>query len=172
MIWAQDLRGTIGDGASMLWRVPADYRHFREVTTGHTVIMGRKTFESLGSRALPERRCIVVSSHPDPGWRGVERAPHLDAALEMSAADAEPRWIIGGGQLYAQAIDHADLLVVTTVKLTVEGSVVAPHIGPEWHRVDVAPEPSWPPTCISDPEGTWRDVSGDAAWRVSVYRRA
>jgi dihydrofolate reductase len=108
--------GAIGRGNALLWQEPADQKHFRAVTMGAPVVMGRRTWDSLPARfrPLPGRRNIVVTRNA--GWRadGAEAAASLDAALAL-AADAERVSVIGGGELYALALPRADELVLTEI---------------------------------------------------------
>jgi dihydrofolate reductase len=116
LIAALDRQRAIGRDGGLLWHEGADQKHFRAVTMGCPVIMGRKTWDSLPPkfRPLPGRRNIVVTRNA--GWRaeGAEAAPSLDAALAM-ASGAAKAFVIGGGELYAEAIAHADELVLTEV---------------------------------------------------------
>ena len=113
MIVAHAENGVIGNAGTMPWHIPEDLKHFKTVTTGAAVIMGRKTFESIG-RALPKRRNIVITRQPDYVAAGCTVVPSLDAALK--AAGAEPRvFIIGGGEIYRQALPLADRLWITEI---------------------------------------------------------
>ncbi|MFT4230966.1 MAG: dihydrofolate reductase, partial [Microbacterium sp.] len=129
LVWAEAHGGVIGAAGEIPWHVPEDMAHFRAVTTGAPVVMGRRTWESFPDRfrPLPGRRNIVVTR--DDAWSaaGAERAASVDAALAL-AADGAPQtvWVIGGGQLYRAAIDRADLLVVTELDLDVAGDTTAP----------------------------------------------
>lgn len=107
----------IGRGNQMPWHLPADLRHFKSVTLGKPVIMGRKTFESIG-RPLPGRRNVVISRNADWCAEGVESVQSLDAALAL-AQDAGEVMIIGGGQLYREALPLAQRLYLTHIALTV-----------------------------------------------------
>jgi dihydrofolate reductase len=114
----------IGVDGALPWRLPADLKRFKAVTTGHPVIMGRLTFESIGRRPLPGRRNIVVSAAPQ---EGVLTFPSLSAALE--AVSDEPRaFIIGGGRLYASAFaeDLVDRVDLTRVALAPSGDTAFP----------------------------------------------
>ena len=113
IIVATDANNGIGIRNTLPWRLPEDLAHFKRTTSGHAVIMGRKTFESIG-RPLPNRRNIVITRNP--AWRheGVESAPSLAAAAEL-AGDAEA-FIIGGAEIYAAAQDLAQRLIVTEIR--------------------------------------------------------
>lgn len=126
--------GVIGSEGDIPWRIPADWRRFKALTTGHVLVMGRKTFDSIG-RPLPGRTTIVVTR--DRRWRGegVLTAPTLDEALALAAErEAEVVWVAGGGEVYAATWDRLDRLEVTEVALDPEGSVRFPDIDPERWR--------------------------------------
>ena len=123
--------GVIGRGGGIPWRLPEDVAHFKELTTGHAVVMGRRTWESIPDRfrPLPDRRNVVVTRNPD--WRadGAERAASLEEALVLLAD--EPRvFVIGGAEIYAAALPFADELVLTEIDLAVDGDTFFP----EWDR--------------------------------------
>jgi dihydrofolate reductase len=123
--------GVIGREGTIPWRISEDARRFREMTIGHPVVMGRRTWESLPDRfrPLPGRRNVVVTRNPE--WRedGAERAGSLEDALGL-LADAERVSVIGGAQLYADALPLADELLLTEIDLAVEGDTFFP----EWDR--------------------------------------
>lgn len=104
----------IGDGARLPWKLPRDFRLFRRLTTGHPIIMGRKTFESLNSKPLPKRRNIVVTRNPAFTAVGVEVAHSLDEAIAMTP-DTARVFVVGGGQLYTQAMPLATSIVLTQI---------------------------------------------------------
>ena len=104
----------IGGGNDLLWHLPADLNHFKQITTGHTIIMGRKTFDSLPKGPLPNRRNIVISRNSDLKIDGAEVYSSLDLAL-LKVMDEEEVFIIGGAQLYCQAFPDADKLYLTKV---------------------------------------------------------
>ncbi len=127
----------IGKDNTLIWNIPADMAHFKALTTGQTVIMGRKTWESLPPRfrPLPGRRNIVISRQPDYAVPGAELADSLEAALAL-AASAETAFVIGGEQIYRQAIAVADRLEITEVDLEPEGDAWFPEIpAPTWDKV-------------------------------------
>lgn len=130
--------GVIGVNNKLPWRLPEDLAHFKRLTTGHCIIMGRKTFESIG-RPLPNRRSIVVTRDKNTSWlrevQGVELAGSLQDALELSQITkldfpASPVFIIGGAQLYEQAIPVADRIELTEIDLEIDGDVFFPKISP------------------------------------------
>ena len=127
MIAAVARNGVIGDGNTLLWRLPQDQQHFKRSTLGHPVIMGRKTWDSLPAayRPLPGRRNIVVTRSPQWRANGAEVVPSLEAALERTA-DADKAFIIGGGELYAQALPYADELMLTELDRDFDGDIVFP----------------------------------------------
>ena len=119
MIVARSRNHVIGRDNQMPWKISADLQFFKRVTMGHPVIMGRKTWESIG-RPLPGRRNIVVSRNADYSPAGAELAGSLDEAL-ASLSDSPRVFVIGGEQLFKQAFDRADRLYVTEIDIDVEG---------------------------------------------------
>jgi dihydrofolate reductase len=123
--------GVIGRDGTIPWRIPEDARRFREVTIGHPVVMGRRTWESLPDRfrPLPGRRNVVVTRNE--AWRedGAERAGSLEGALRLLEG-AERVSVIGGAQLYADALPLADELLLTEIDFDVEGDTFLP----DWDR--------------------------------------
>ena len=134
----------IGRGGDLPWRLPADLKHFKNLTTGHAVIMGRKTFESIG-RALPHRRNIVVTRNP--AWRadGVETVHSLDDAIEAVRASGldERAFIIGGEQLFRESLPMADRFYLTLVHARPEGDVFFPEFDEhEWRIAEETRQPA------------------------------
>jgi dihydrofolate reductase len=127
LIAALARNGVIGHGNRLLWHIPEDMRHFRQVTNGHPVIMGRRTWDSLPERfrPLPGRRNIVVSR--DPRWSapGAEAAASLEAAL-TPVRGSERVFVIGGAELYAAALPHADELLLTEIERDFDGDTCFP----------------------------------------------
>ena len=125
--------GVIGDKNALLWNIKEDMRRFRTTTTGHPVIMGRKTFESIG-RPLPKRTNVVIT-RGDASFEGCEVAHSLEEAIAMFPAEEEI-FIIGGAQIYAQALPLADRLYLTIVHSDYEGDTSFPEINySEWREV-------------------------------------
>jgi dihydrofolate reductase len=141
MIWAQAREGVIGASGGLPWHLPEDLKLFRAVTTGSTVVMGRRTWESLPERfrPLPGRTNVVLTA--DPAW-SAEGARRAGSVAEVLAAH-ESVWVIGGGAVYAAFLPYADRLVVTDVDLQVDGDTWAPVLGDGWERVTRTPEQGW-----------------------------
>jgi len=119
--------GVIGRDNTIPWRLPEDVAQFKALTTGHPVVMGRRTWDSLPDRfrPLPDRRNVVVTRNPDWNREGAERAGSLDEALAL--VESEPTvFVIGGAELYAAALPVADELVLTEVEIDVEGDTFFP----------------------------------------------
>lgn len=115
--------GAIGRGGDLAFHISADQRRFKELTTGHTVIMGRNTFASLPKGALPNRRNIVVTRNSELIFPGAETAPSPEQAIEMARAAGETEaFIIGGGELYRRGVELADRLDLTMVDATAPGA--------------------------------------------------
>ncbi|MGI5222937.1 dihydrofolate reductase [Nocardia sp. CA-290969] len=136
MIWAQTPAGVIGADNAIPWRVPEDMALFRETTTGHTVVMGRRTWDSLSDRfrPLPGRRNIVVTRQAGWSAEGAETAGSVAAALDLAAPATT--WVMGGGEIYREALPYATELLITEVDTDVSGDVYAPLLGSEWHSAD------------------------------------
>lgn len=135
IIAAVDRRMAIGFQNKLLFWLPNDLKRFKALTTGNTIIMGRKTFESLPKGALPNRRNVVLSTNPDTSFPGTEVFPSLEAALKSCRED-EHIYIIGGETVYRQAIAFADELCLTEVdSVAPEADAFFPVIDPTvWHE--------------------------------------
>ena len=128
--------GTIGDKNSLLWHIKEDMRFFRTTTSGHPVIMGRKTFESLGSKPLPKRTNIVIT-RADREFEGALTAHSLEEAIRMAGEDEEI-FVMGGAQIYREALSVVDRMYITVVERDYEGDTSFPEIDySEWKLVDV-----------------------------------
>ena len=112
---AQD--GAIGRGGDLLWHLPADLKRFKILTTGHTILMGRKTFESLPKGALPNRRNVVISRHTT-SLPGAEVYPSIADALEALQSLDEEVYVIGGGEIYRQLLPFVERIYLTRVEAT------------------------------------------------------
>ena len=132
LIYARAENGVIGRDNGLPWHIPADLRHFKTLTLGRPMIMGRKTFESLPG-LLPGRRHIVLTR--DTGWwpHGAEVAHDVSEALDL-AGDG-PVAVIGGAEIYALFLPYTRWIELTEVHRAYEGDVTMPQLGPEWREV-------------------------------------
>lgn len=133
IIVATDANNGIGIHNSLPWHLPEDLAHFKRLTSGHPIIMGRKTFDSIG-RPLPNRRNIVITRNA--GWRhdGVECAGSLEEARKL-VADADQAFVIGGAQVYGQAMPLVARLVITRIARTYECDAFFPAVNAdEWQE--------------------------------------
>ncbi len=158
MVWAQGRNGAIGRDNTIPWRVPEDVARFKELTLGHPVVMGRKTWDSLPARfrPLPGRRNIVVTR--SGGWSadGAIVARSVEEALSLAGDDTVG--IIGGGEIYRAALPFATDLCVTEIDVEVEGAdAFAPEITGGWTVAE---------------SGEWETSSSGTRYRFVDYRRA
>ncbi|HEX8424733.1 dihydrofolate reductase [Hymenobacter sp.] len=119
--------GVIGRDNQLIWHLPADLKHFKQLTQGHPVVMGRRTYESIG-RPLPNRTNIVITRQADWQAEGCEVAPSVPAALERARQFDEEVFVIGGAEIYRQALPAADLIYLTEVHHSFEGDVFFPEL--------------------------------------------
>jgi dihydrofolate reductase len=131
IIVATSRNKVIGDSNSLIWYLPADLKRFKEITTGNTIVMGRKTYESIG-KPLPNRRNIVITRDVDYEVDGCEIVNSLEEALMISNQNC---FIIGGGEIYKQSMGIADQIYLTLVHEDFEGDTTFPEIGSEWKMV-------------------------------------
>ncbi len=142
LILAMAENRVIGRDGALPWRLPADLKHFKTLTVDHTIVMGRKTWKSIG-RPLPRRRSIVLTRDPGYHAEGAEMASSLDEALELAAGDDEV-FIIGGAGVFAEVLPRAGRVYLTRVHAEVEGDVTCPPLddgcweltGEERHEAD------------------------------------
>ncbi len=162
LIAAVATNGVIGRDNDMPWRLTSDLKRFKALTMGKPIVMGRKTFQSIG-RALPGRLNIVITRDADFSAEGVTVVSSLEAALRVAgeaAGDAEESeiMVIGGGEIYAQAMAQARTLYVTEVQASPDGDARFPDIDPAlWQEVSRAP--------------VERDPRDSAATEMVIYRR-
>jgi dihydrofolate reductase len=126
----------IGMNGKMPWHLPGDLRHFKKITMGHAILMGRKTHESIG-KALPGRQNIVITRQIGALFEGCDVAGSLEEAISMARAggDACPR-VIGGGQIYALALELATELYLTQIQMETQGDTFFPAIDwTEWEQL-------------------------------------
>ncbi len=126
LVVAASINNVIGSDGGLPWHLPDDLRHFKQLTTGKPVVMGRKTFESIG-RPLPDRRNIVMTRDPDYAARGCDVVASVSAALDL-VGDADEVMIIGGGQVYRDFLAHADRIYLTRVQADLVGDTFFPEI--------------------------------------------
>lgn len=136
IIVAASENNVIGDGSDMVWHLSTDLKRFRALTSGHTVLMGRKTYESIG-RALPKRRNIVITRNADYQAPGCDVFTSIDSAIDSAQSMGEDTlFIIGGGELYRFFWPKADILYLTRVHATAEAPVTIPDVlDSEWSEV-------------------------------------
>lgn len=162
LIWAQAARGVIGRGGTLPWHLPEDLTRFRTLTHGATVVMGRRTWDSLPGRLrpLPGRRNVVLTR--DRTWSAAGAQPRydLDAALDEALDDGGPVWVIGGAQVYVSTLARAGRLEITDLDLDVDGDALAPAI-----------DASWTPAGCDPPSG-WRVSSTGLRYRFRSYLRS
>ncbi|HEY9198443.1 MAG TPA: type 3 dihydrofolate reductase [Gammaproteobacteria bacterium] len=142
LIVAMDRNRLIGRGNALPWRLPADLRHFKAVTMGKPILMGRKTYESIG-RPLPGRHNIVISRNPAFSAPGCTSAASLEAAL-AAAGEAAEVMVIGGAQLYAEALPRAQRIYLTRIDAGFDGDAWFPpleaDVWRECQRAEHAPD--------------------------------
>lgn len=133
LIYARAANGVIGKDGQMPWHLPEDLAHFKRLTSGCPVVMGRKTWDSLPARfrPLPGRSNIVVTRQENWQENTVQRASSLREALQLCES-SDTVWVIGGAQIYAQALPLADAVEVTEIERDYAGDAYAPELGPEW----------------------------------------
>jgi dihydrofolate reductase len=134
IVVAASTNNVIGDRGSLPWRLPEDMRRFRKLTMGKPVLMGRRTYASIG-RPLPGRRNVVISRQPRLQIAGCEVAATPDDALAL-AADAPEIMIIGGGDIYRALLPRTTRIEMTRVHVTLEGDTFFPELDPgEWRVI-------------------------------------
>jgi dihydrofolate reductase len=133
LIFARAANGVIGRDGHLPWHLPEDLAHFKRTTLGCSVIMGRKTWDSLPPkfRPLPGRLNIVITRQSEWQAAGAQRAGSLDEALRHCPAGGDA-WIIGGAEIYAQTLPLASTAVVTDIEAPFDGDAFAPQFGPDW----------------------------------------
>lgn len=127
LVVAKSDNNVIGHDNQLIWHLPNDWKHFKEITTGHPIIMGRKTFESIG-RILPNRTNIIITRNKNYSIENTKVAHSLNEAIEIAKKIDEDIFIIGGGKIYEQALDLVDILEVTEVHGNFEGDTYFPEI--------------------------------------------
>lgn len=131
IIVATSKNRVIGNNNSLIWKLPSDLKRFKQITTDNTIVMGRKTYESIG-KPLPNRRNIIITRDTNYLVDNCEIVNSLEEALMLCNNDC---FIIGGGEIYKQSIDIADKIYLTLVQEDFEGDTYFPEIGKEWTKV-------------------------------------
>lgn len=136
LIYARASNGVIGHHNTLPWHLPEDLAHFKRMTLGCPVIMGRKTWESLPVkfRPLPGRLNVVVTRQTGFVAEGALIAQSISQASSLCPPESTA-WVIGGAEMYAQALPLASEVVVTEIEAAFEGDAFAPSLGPDWHEV-------------------------------------
>jgi len=132
IIVAMSNNRVIGNNNELIWRLSSDLKRFKELTTGHQVVMGRKTYESIG-KPLPNRRNIIITRNLEYEVNGCEVVSSLEEALLLTNNDC---FIIGGGEIYKQSLEVADKIYLTLVHKDFEGDTTFPELGKEWATID------------------------------------
>jgi dihydrofolate reductase len=137
LIVAMSENRVIGRNGQLPWRLSADLRRFKQLTMGHALIMGRKTWESIG-RALPGRTSLVISRNPAYQAAGARIVADLPQAIRAAAGNDQV-FVIGGGQIYRQALSWADRIYLTLVHARIAGDTVFPELDAEaWHLIEAS----------------------------------
>ena len=132
IIVAMSENRVIGNNNELIWKLSSDLKRFKELTTGHPVVMGRKTYESIG-RPLPNRRNIIITRNLEYQVDGCETVSSLEEALLLTNNNC---FIIGGGEVYKQSLEIADKIYLTLVHKKFEGDTTIPELGKEWATID------------------------------------
>jgi dihydrofolate reductase len=160
MVWAQARDGVIGADGGLPWHLPEDLALFRRLTMGTTVVMGRRTWESLPERfrPLPGRTNVVLTTDPHWSADGAQTA----ASVEQVLVEHGSFWVIGGGAVYASFLAHTDRLVVTDVDALVEGDAWAPALDDGWQLTERTPADGWTTSSSGLPFAVSQYVRSDA----------
>jgi len=134
IIVARSKNGVIGKDGDLPWHLPEDLKRFKSLTTDHAIIMGRKTWDSIG-RPLPNRQNIVITRDSTKKFKGATLAPTLDAALEIVEPHRSP-FIIGGSEIYRLALDVTQTIEMTLIDAEVDGDTFFPDLNPnDWEEI-------------------------------------
>lgn len=156
MIVAASENGVIGVSGDLPWKLSADLKRFKKLTMGHHIIMGRKTYESIG-RCLPGRTTVIVTRQPDYLVEGAKVVTSIEATLEFTQSDDCP-FVIGGAEIYALLLPHVTEIQLTRVHVEIKGDTFLPGIQwSQWERVESVRHKS--------------DEKNEFAYSFEVYRR-
>ncbi|MPZ43495.1 MAG: dihydrofolate reductase [Betaproteobacteria bacterium] len=156
LIVAMSRNRVIGRNNAIPWRIPAELARFKQLTMGHHIVMGRKSWESIG-RLLPGRTTVIVTRNPDLRVQGALIAASLPQALGLAAQDEEI-FVIGGAEIFRLALPLAQRIYLTTVEIDIEGDTFMPHVDPAAWR------------CVSS-ESHPPDATNPLAWVLEIYHR-
>lgn len=131
-LWAQDLNGLIGKEQVLPWHLPNDLKYFKEQTIGKTIVMGRKTFEGMGSKPLPNRETIVLTNNKTYQATGVTVMHSVEEVLEFAKTQTQMVMIIGGGVIFNDFMPYYDCLYRTVIEETFEGDTYFPPV--DWSK--------------------------------------
>ncbi|RYZ17067.1 MAG: dihydrofolate reductase [Chitinophagaceae bacterium] len=136
LLVAADEANVIGINNELPWRLPGDLKYFKNLTWGMPILMGRKTFESIG-KPLPGRHSIVITRNPEWRHEGVETVHSLGAALEAAQRrSVNELFLIGGAEIFRSALPQADRVYLTRIYKRYDGDAFFPELGPEWSLVN------------------------------------
>ncbi|MCY2685971.1 dihydrofolate reductase [Salinimicrobium sp. TH3] len=157
LIAAAGENNELGKDKDLVWHLPDDFKRFKKLTTGHTIIMGRKTFETF-PQLLPNRKHVIITRKQDYNPEGTIVVNSLEKALEMAKEDPQP-FVIGGGEIYKLSMEKADCIELTRVHGTFEADTFFPEIdGKKWKLVATETHP--------------KDERHDYAFTYLTYERA
>jgi len=153
MIVAASTNNVIGVDGDLPWHISADLKRFKKLTMGHHLIMGRKTFESIG-RCLPGRTTVIITRQPDFTFEGAKIANSIESAIELAGDDPSP-FIIGGAEIYAIAMPHVSKIYLTRVHQEVAGDTFLPEI--DWNQWELTKSHQSEPNTPATPDFTFED---------------
>ncbi|AHV97696.1 dihydrofolate reductase [Paenibacillus sabinae] len=157
LIWAMGDKGVIGKGGGMPWHLPRDFAFFKSETMGKTMLMGRKTWDSLGGKALPGRKSVILTRDKSFAPEGAKTVHNLEDALELGRGEDE-LMVIGGAEVYRMTLPFADKLIVTRIEESFDGDTFFPET--DWSK--------WRE--VSSEQGV-RDEKNPYDYRFVVYER-
>lgn len=135
-IAAVALNGVIGNGLQIPWHISEDFKHFKKTTTGGIIVMGRKTWQSLGERPLPNRENVVITTTPE-SVKNAKGVSSLQAVFDTYKNDTRTIWICGGANLYKQALPFCDELILSRVKFSPKGDIFFPPINTLFKKTSI-----------------------------------
>ena len=135
-IAAVALNGVIGNGLQIPWHISEDFKHLKKTTTGGIIVMGRKTWQSLGERPLPNRENVVITTTPE-SVKNAKGVSSLQAVFDTYKNDTRTIWICGGANLYKQALPFCDELILSRVKFSPKGDIFFPPINTLFKKTSI-----------------------------------